>query len=260
MLPHATSLFRGALATCVGAALAVSAGSVLAQAKPGAKPLQGEVVKMVRIDALSGLMGPVGTNQLKSYQFFAEKFSANNPAGVKFEVTGIDNKLSPTESLNALKSVDRSGGALHPPGQRLFRGARACRRHQQAQRAQPWQGSHLHQRFGGRPRPDKQQVQLLALPLRRRHDDEDGGDDDLHEGPEGNQEGLPLQPELLARPAGRQVREGVSEAEAPRHRDRRRGPAPARRRCATSRPTSRRSRPPAPTPWSPATGAPTWRC
>jgi branched-chain amino acid transport system substrate-binding protein len=65
---------------------------------------QGETVKMVRIDALSGLMGPVGQNQLKSYQFFAEKFSGKgNPAGVNFEVSGIDNKLSPTESLNALK-------------------------------------------------------------------------------------------------------------------------------------------------------------
>ena len=65
---------------------------------------QGETVKMLRIDALSGLMGPVGQNQLKSYQFFAEKFSGKgNPAGVNFEVTGIDNKLSPTESLNALK-------------------------------------------------------------------------------------------------------------------------------------------------------------
>jgi branched-chain amino acid transport system substrate-binding protein len=83
----------------------------MAQAKPaGAKPpLAGETVKMVRIDALSGLMAPVGTNQLKSYQFFAEKFNANNPAGVKFEVTGIDNKLSPTESLNALKAAIDQG-------------------------------------------------------------------------------------------------------------------------------------------------------
>jgi branched-chain amino acid transport system substrate-binding protein len=65
---------------------------------------KGETVKMVRIDAQTGLMGPVGLSQLKGYQFFAEKFSgAGNPAGVKFEVTGIDNKLSPTESLNALK-------------------------------------------------------------------------------------------------------------------------------------------------------------
>ncbi|HCX80682.1 MAG: branched-chain amino acid ABC transporter substrate-binding protein [Curvibacter sp. RIFCSPHIGHO2_12_FULL_63_18] len=66
---------------------------------------KGETVKIAWIDPLSGLMAPVGTNQLKSFQFFAEKFSANNPAGVKFEVIGIDNKLSPTESLNALKSA-----------------------------------------------------------------------------------------------------------------------------------------------------------
>jgi branched-chain amino acid transport system substrate-binding protein len=65
---------------------------------------KGETVKMVRIDAQTGLMGPVGLSQLKGYQFSAEKFrGAGNPAGVKFEVTGIDNKLSPTESLNALK-------------------------------------------------------------------------------------------------------------------------------------------------------------
>jgi branched-chain amino acid transport system substrate-binding protein len=76
----------------------------------GAMAQKGEVVKMVRIDAQSGLLGPVGINQLKSYQFFAEKFSGKgNPAGVTFEVTGIDNKLSPAESLNALKSAIDQG-------------------------------------------------------------------------------------------------------------------------------------------------------
>ena len=70
-----------------------------------AKPLAGQSVKIAWIDPLSGLMAPVGANQLKSFQFFADKFSATNPAGVKFEVIGIDNKLSPTESLNALKSA-----------------------------------------------------------------------------------------------------------------------------------------------------------
>jgi branched-chain amino acid transport system substrate-binding protein len=84
------------------AALVSLAGAAMAQ--------KGEVVKMVRIDAQTGLLGPVGVNQLKSYQFFAEKYSgAGNPAGVKFEVTGIDNKLSPTESLNALKSAIDQG-------------------------------------------------------------------------------------------------------------------------------------------------------
>ena len=92
----------------VGAAMVVSATSVLAQSK-AAKPLQGQVVKLAWIDPLSGLMGPVGNNQLKSWQFFAEKFNATNPAGVTFEIIGFDNKLSPTESLNALKSAIDQG-------------------------------------------------------------------------------------------------------------------------------------------------------
>ncbi|MDO8371140.1 MAG: branched-chain amino acid ABC transporter substrate-binding protein [Polaromonas sp.] len=71
---------------------------------------KGETVKMVRIDPLTGLLGPVGVSQIKGYQFFAEKFSgAGNPAGVKFEITPIDNKLSPAESLNALKAAIDQG-------------------------------------------------------------------------------------------------------------------------------------------------------
>ncbi len=87
--------------------LAVSAALVCSNLAFAQK---GETVKMVRIDAQSGLLGPVGINQLKSYQFFAEKYSgAGNPAGVKFEVTGLDNKLSPAESLTLLKSAIDSG-------------------------------------------------------------------------------------------------------------------------------------------------------
>ncbi len=71
---------------------------------------KGETVKMLRIDALTGLLGPVGVNQQKTYQYLAEKFSGDgNPAGVKFEVSFIDNKLSPTESLNALKTAIDQG-------------------------------------------------------------------------------------------------------------------------------------------------------
>jgi branched-chain amino acid transport system substrate-binding protein len=66
---------------------------------------KGETVKIALIDPQTGLMGPVGMNQLRSWQFFAEKFSASNPAGVKFEVVGFDNKLSPAESLNAFKAA-----------------------------------------------------------------------------------------------------------------------------------------------------------
>ena len=84
------------------ATMVVCASAALAQ--------KGETVKLVRIDPLTGLLGPVGINQDKSYKFFAEKFSgAGNPAGVKFEFTTIDNKLSPTESLNALKAAIDQG-------------------------------------------------------------------------------------------------------------------------------------------------------
>ena len=111
MTTHRTpDVLRRALALAAGVALAAAAGGACAQAAKPAGKLAGETVKMAWIDPLSGLMAPVGTNQLKSAQFFAEKFSgANNPAGVKFEVVGIDNKLSPTESLNALKSATDQG-------------------------------------------------------------------------------------------------------------------------------------------------------
>src|SRR6478735_1066073 len=103
------ALARRAMVLCVAVALGGSTGIALAQAKAGAKPLEGQVVKMAWIDPLSGLMAPVGNNQLNSWKFFAEKFNANNPAGVKFEIVGMDNKLSPTESLNALKSATDQG-------------------------------------------------------------------------------------------------------------------------------------------------------
>jgi branched-chain amino acid transport system substrate-binding protein len=87
--------------------LAVAAFAVMAAS--GAYAQKGETVKIAWIDPLSGLMAPVGQNQVKSFQFFAEKFNATNPAGVKFEVIPIDNKLSPAESLNALKSAIDQG-------------------------------------------------------------------------------------------------------------------------------------------------------
>ena len=91
-------------------ALKFTAAAVLVLAAGGAFAQKGETVKMVRIDPLTGLLGPVGVSQLKGYQFFAEKFSGKgNPAGVNFEVIGMDNKLSPTESLNALKAAIDQG-------------------------------------------------------------------------------------------------------------------------------------------------------
>ena len=89
------------LKTALAAAMLVGGANAFAQ--------KGETVKLAYIDALSGLMGPVGQNQVKSFQFFAEKFNKSNPAGVKFEILPIDNKLSPAETLNALKSAIDQG-------------------------------------------------------------------------------------------------------------------------------------------------------
>ncbi|RMX08336.1 branched-chain amino acid ABC transporter substrate-binding protein [Corticibacter populi] len=85
--------------TTLASLLALS-GAVLAQ--------QGETVRIAWIDPLSGLMAALGSNQLKSYQYVAEYFNTHpevNPAGVKFEVQGFDNKLSPQETASLLRGV-----------------------------------------------------------------------------------------------------------------------------------------------------------
>lgn len=87
--------------------VAVCAAVVCASAAYAQK---GETVKIAFIDPLSGPFANVGQNQLKSWQFVAERFSgAKNQAGVKFEVTGFDNKGSPQESLNSLKAAIDQG-------------------------------------------------------------------------------------------------------------------------------------------------------
>lgn len=83
-------------------ALSLVSGVALAQ--------KGETVRIAFMDPLSGPFANVGQNQLKSWQFVAERFSgAKNPAGVKFEVVGFDNKGSPQESLNTLKAAIDQG-------------------------------------------------------------------------------------------------------------------------------------------------------
>ena len=70
---------------------------------------KGETVKIAWLDPLSGLMAAVGTNQLKTYQLIAEDFNKKNNSGVKFEIIGIDNKLSPQETTSALRSAMDQG-------------------------------------------------------------------------------------------------------------------------------------------------------
>ena len=90
----------------VGAALVVAAGATMAQAKP----LAGQTVKIAMIEGLSGPFANVGQNQLKSWQLVAEHFAGNkNPAGITFEIVGMDSKSSPQEALNLLKSAADQG-------------------------------------------------------------------------------------------------------------------------------------------------------
>ncbi|WP_038216440.1 branched-chain amino acid ABC transporter substrate-binding protein [Xenophilus azovorans] len=90
-------------------ALKLTVAALVAATGTGAFAQKGETVKIAWLDPLSGLMAAVGTNQLKTFQFFAEKFNIKNAAGVKFEVIGIDNKLSPQETTAALRSAMDQG-------------------------------------------------------------------------------------------------------------------------------------------------------
>ena len=74
-----------AVKTLALAAMAVSLSAAYAQ--------KGETVRIAMIEGLSGPMANVGQNQLKSWQFLADQLNgANNPAGVKFEIVGMDSK------------------------------------------------------------------------------------------------------------------------------------------------------------------------
>ncbi len=92
---------RRSLVCSVIAALAIPVTVAHAQ--------QGQTVKIAFIDPLSGPFANVGQNQLKSWQFIGEHFSAKNTAGVKFEFVAFDNKGSPQESLNSLKAAIDQG-------------------------------------------------------------------------------------------------------------------------------------------------------
>jgi branched-chain amino acid transport system substrate-binding protein len=82
---------------------AIACASLVAS---GLAVAQTKTVKIAFIDPQSGLMAPVGTNILRSYQLIADMANREGWAkGIKFEVVPFDNKLSPQESLNALKAA-----------------------------------------------------------------------------------------------------------------------------------------------------------
>ena len=69
-----------------------------------------QTVKIAFIDPLSGLMGSLGANELKTWQYIAEVANQQDwSGGQKFEVVGFDNKLSPQESLTLLSEAADQG-------------------------------------------------------------------------------------------------------------------------------------------------------
>lgn len=86
-------------------ALAFAAGAVVSV--PASAD---EVVKIAFIDPLSGLMAPVGQNQINSFKYVANLANTQHWAkGYTFEMVPFDNKLSPQESLTALKAAQDQG-------------------------------------------------------------------------------------------------------------------------------------------------------
>lgn len=75
-----------------------------------APAVMADTIKIAYIDPLSGPFAPVGQNILDSFKYVADKANAEKWAGDnKFEIDGFDNKGSPQESLNVLKSVIDKG-------------------------------------------------------------------------------------------------------------------------------------------------------
>ena len=91
-------------------ALHVVAASAALVCTVSAFAQSGETVRIAMIEGLSGPMANVGQNQLKNWHFVSEHFNGTkNPAGVKFEVVGMDSKGSPQEALNTFKAAVDQG-------------------------------------------------------------------------------------------------------------------------------------------------------
>jgi branched-chain amino acid transport system substrate-binding protein len=87
--------------------LAAGAAMVFALASGAASA---ETVKIAYIDTLSGLMGSLGNNELKTFQYVADVANQQDWAGgQKFEIVPFDNKLSPQQSLTLLNEAADQG-------------------------------------------------------------------------------------------------------------------------------------------------------
>ncbi len=87
----------------------VAAAAAAAFASPGVQAQSG-TVRIAWVDPQSGMMAATGQNALRSWQYAVDLANQEKWAGnVRFELVSFDNKLSPQESLTALKTVADQG-------------------------------------------------------------------------------------------------------------------------------------------------------
>lgn len=88
--------------------LAAMAGLALLGAAP-ARARQIPTVRLGFIDPLSGPFAAIGQNQLRSWQFVAERVNRGNTAGVRFDIVPFDNKGGVQDTVNALQAAAAQG-------------------------------------------------------------------------------------------------------------------------------------------------------
>ena len=203
---------------------------------------QAQTVKLALIDPQSGLMAPVGLNQLHSWQYIAD-IANQQELGRRAEVR--DRRASTTSSAAGIaqrSSSARSTRASATSCRATARRSRCAlhRRGAEAQRAQSRQGDPVPQLRGGRPGIDQRasaRFWHFRFDANSRH--EDGGADHLHGEATRRSRSVYLLNQDYS--FGQAVAKAASEmlaAQAPRHQDRRRRRCIRSRRSATSRPTS----------------------
>ena len=167
----------------------------------GASAAAQDTIKIAYIDPLSGPGATVGEVGLKTFQFLADELNAKGgAAGKKFEILPFDNKTNPQESLVQVQKAVDAGARIITQGNGSSVAAALSDWVAKYNERNPGKEVIYLNYAAVDPVLTNDKCTFLALPLGRQLRHQDGGPDQLHEGPEGHQEGLPDQPGLFVRP------------------------------------------------------------
>jgi branched-chain amino acid transport system substrate-binding protein len=92
--------------------VAAGLSAVLCASPARAERWHSQTVKLALIDPLSGPLGDVGRNAMRSWAFLTERLQVNpevNPSGMRFHFAAFDNTGSPQTSFNMLKAAIDQG-------------------------------------------------------------------------------------------------------------------------------------------------------